>query len=256
MKKVLFLLLLCAALPAARATEAPAPFTQDVDAALAYAKESGLPVLLDFSGSDWCGWCKRMQTEVFVKETWKTWAATSLVTVLLDFPSDETLVPEAWRPRNRMLAAAYGVEAFPTFVLLAPGGGEEIARPETGPATTAESFVRDVRVALVEADPAALDAALGPEDAKTFASLKARVKQIEEEGAATAAAANAEIAEWEKKLEEAKANAPDTFEALRAQALSELTAKRRDRVARNRALAAEYAEALERLSALREKLAR
>ena len=35
-------------------------WTQDLDAAKKLAKEKDLPMLINFSGSDWCGWCKRM----------------------------------------------------------------------------------------------------------------------------------------------------------------------------------------------------
>ena len=84
---------LCAAAPAfaepvpAEGAEAGA-FLQDVDAARALAKEKGLPLLLDFTGSDWCGYCQWMDREVFSKDEWKAWAATGIVAAMIDFPAD------------------------------------------------------------------------------------------------------------------------------------------------------------------------
>ena len=256
------ILLAAALLAAAPAFAEPVPaegaavgaFTQDVDAAKALAKEKGLPLLLDFTGSDWCGWCKLMDRQVFSQDAWKEWAATGIVLATIDFPSDETLVPEKYRERNRKLSDRYDVNGFPTFVLLSPDG-EEIGRLGASPDATPEKFVAQVRAALVEADPAALAAALSPGEAEEFARLKARVKAIESGDAVEGAAElKAKIEAWQKKLDEAKKNAPDTVRALQSEAVAELMPLQREANEKRRGLAAEYTKAVERLGELRAKL--
>ena len=252
---------LCAAAPAfaepvpAEGAEVGA-FTQDVDAAKALAKEKGLPLLLDFTGSDWCGWCKLMDRQVFSQDAWKEWAATSIVLATIDFPSDESLVPDGFRERNRKLSDQYGIEGYPTYVLLS-AEGEEVGRLGASRDASPEKFVAQIRAALVEADPAALAAALSPEEAEEFARLKARVKAIES-GDAVEGAAELErkIEEWQKRLDAAKKDAPDTVRALQSEAIAELTPLQRDVNAKRRALADEYGKAVERLDALRAKLAK
>ncbi len=252
---------LCAAVPVfaepvpAEGAE-PGVFTQDVDAAKALAKEKGLPLLLDFTGSDWCGWCKLMERQVFSQDAWKAWAATNIVLATIDFPSDESLVPEKYRARNAKLSDQYDVDGYPTYVLLSPDG-EEVGRLGASRDATPEKFVAQVRAALVEADPAAIAAALSPGEAEEFARLKARVKAIEDGDAVEGAAELEEkIEAWQKKLDEAKKTAPETVSALQSEAVAELTKLRRDVNAKRRALADEYAKAVERLDALRAKFAK
>ena len=108
---------------------------------------------------------------------------------------------------------------------------------------------------MIEADPAKLAAALPPEEAEEFARLKARVKAIESGDAVEGAAELEEkIQAWQKRLDEAKENAPDTIRDLQSQAVAELTPLQREVNAKRRGLAAEYAKAVERLDELRAKL--
>lgn len=69
-------------------------FTHDYEAALAYAEENELPVMLVFTGSDWCGWCKIMDKNVFTKPEWRDYAEETIVQVWLDYPRNKELVPE------------------------------------------------------------------------------------------------------------------------------------------------------------------
>ena len=223
-----------------------------LDAARALAKEKGLPLLLDFTGSDWCGYCQWMDREVFSKDEWKAWAATGIVAAMIDFPADAASASE----RSVELYRRYEVQGFPTYVLLSPDG-EEVGRLGWSRDASPEKFVAQVRAALVEADPAALAAALSPEEAEEFARLKARVKAIESGDAIEGAAELEEkIEAWQKKLDEAKENAPDTIRDLQSKAVAELTPLQRDVNAKRRALADEYGRAVERLDALRAKLAK
>lgn len=238
--------------PVAAATAAEAAPPDDVAAAAALARERGLPLLLHFT-ADWCGYCRLMERQVFSRDAWKSWAATGVVVAAVALPaSADDPVPDSVRD----LAVRYGIEGVPTYVLLSTNG-VELARWSWRGVETPEAFARKIRTVLVESDPAALAAALSPEEAEEFARLKARVAAIESGDAVEGRAElEARIEAWQKRLDEAKANAPDTVRALQSEAVAELTPLQRDVNAKRRALAAEYARAVERLEALRAKLAK
>ena len=82
----------------------PGEWTHDWDAATTAAKEKGMPVFVNFTGSDWCPWCKILERQVFSQQEWSSWARRNVYLVRLDFPKDEKRVPEKYRGRNRELA--------------------------------------------------------------------------------------------------------------------------------------------------------
>ncbi len=96
----------------------------DYDQALKVAAEKQRPVLVDFTGSDWCGWCIRLDKEVFSQEGFKSYARENLVLLKLDFPRRIKL-PKEEADRNQALAGKFGVQGFPTIVLLGPDGQEK-----------------------------------------------------------------------------------------------------------------------------------
>ena len=95
----------------------------DYPAALAQAANENKMVLLDFTGSDWCGWCIKLQKDTFSKPEFKKFAEQSLVLVELDFPRGKTQSDEL-KKQNEDLAEKFGVQGFPTLVLLDPQGKE------------------------------------------------------------------------------------------------------------------------------------
>lgn len=124
-------------------------FTADFEAAKKESAEKKLPMMLDFTGSDWCYWCKVMDRQVFAEKEWKDWAAKNLVCVTVDFPRDEGRQTVLERSRNAKLAREHKVNGFPTFVFLKAGGGEEIARTGCpGRDATPAKFIAEVRRAL------------------------------------------------------------------------------------------------------------
>ena len=96
---------------------------EDYEEAKALAVSLDRPMLLDFAGSDWCGWCMKLEEDVFSKEAFETYAEENLVLVLLDFPRNKPQSDEL-RAQNAGLKAALGVGGFPTVVLLSPDGKE------------------------------------------------------------------------------------------------------------------------------------
>lgn len=89
----------------------------DFEQAKRLAAEQQQPILANFSGSDWCGWCIKLDREVFSKQAFQDYAEDSLVLFLADFPTSKTLPPEQVK-QNRGLAERYGVRGFPTILLL------------------------------------------------------------------------------------------------------------------------------------------
>ena len=91
--------------------------------ALEKAKAEKKMVLMDFTGSDWCGWCIKMDKEVFSTPEFKDYAKDNLVLVELDFPRQKYISPQT-KKQNAELQAQYKVEGFPTLVVLDADGKE------------------------------------------------------------------------------------------------------------------------------------
>ena len=123
-------------------------WTMDLDAAKKVAVEKQLPILLDFSGSDWCGWCKLMEESVFSKPEWAEYAGEHIMMVLVDFPEDKSLVPEKYVARNNELKEEYGISGFPTFIIIAADGETELGRLSAGRDKTPASFIAEVEATL------------------------------------------------------------------------------------------------------------
>ncbi len=92
--------------------------------ALAKARAENKRVLANFTGSDWCGGCIQMEREVLTRADFAAHATNHLVLLKIDFPRKVRL-PEDQARINEELANEYRIEAFPTFLLLAPDGSEQ-----------------------------------------------------------------------------------------------------------------------------------
>ena len=91
----------------------------DFDAAQARARSENKPLLIDFTGSDWCPPCIRLRKQVFSKLEFADYAAKNLVLLEVDFPKRKTL-PPTQQAANDTVARKFGVEGFPTLILLSP----------------------------------------------------------------------------------------------------------------------------------------
>jgi len=91
----------------------------DYKEGLAAAKESQKNMMVLFTGSDWCIWCKRLQADILQKEEFKTFAKENLILVELDFPRENKPSQEVQEER-KALAAKYEIRGYPTLVLLSP----------------------------------------------------------------------------------------------------------------------------------------
>ena len=98
-------------------------WSADFPQALAQAKADGKMVLLDFTGSDWCGWCIKFDHDVLSTAQFTAYARNKLELVLVDFPRAKPQ-SNALKQANRELAKRYNVNGFPTFVLVDYAGNE------------------------------------------------------------------------------------------------------------------------------------
>jgi len=80
-------------------------------------------VLINFTGSDWCGWCIKLRSEVFSTPEFNAFAERHLSLVEVDFPS-RTPISAQQRAINKGLANRYGIQGYPTIVLLNSKGNE------------------------------------------------------------------------------------------------------------------------------------
>ena len=125
MVSVMKALLLCLALGLA-SLQASDIWSTDYEASIAQAAASKKAILLEFTGSDWCPPCMKQNKDVFEQTAFEDYAKDKLVLVKLDFPRRKEQDP-ALKERNQKLSTQYGVEGFPTIILLSPEG-KELAR--------------------------------------------------------------------------------------------------------------------------------
>ena len=114
----------------------------DFDAAKTKAVQEEKSLLVNFTGSDWCGWCIRLVEEVFSKDAFEKGVEDKFVLVELDFPRDKSEMSEETITQNEKLQSAYAVSGFPTIFLM-DGKGRPFARTgylEGGPAPYLESL--------------------------------------------------------------------------------------------------------------------
>ncbi len=94
----------------------PDIWTTDVAKALERAAKEKKDVLMDFTGSDWCGWCIKLDGEVFSQEAFIKEAPAQFVFVKLDFPRKTSLPPDL-KKQNQEWLDKFGVQGFPTIIL-------------------------------------------------------------------------------------------------------------------------------------------
>lgn len=128
------LLLNALVVPRAAYAQAKPGWTENQAAGLQDAKAGNKLVLMDFTGSDWCGWCKKLDKEVFSTPEFQEYAKKNLVLVELDFPQRKPIALET-RKQNEALAKQYRVQGFPTVIVLNAEGKQvgELGYMEGGP---------------------------------------------------------------------------------------------------------------------------
>lgn len=96
----------------------------DFDEAAKLSQQNKKPILANFTGSDWCGYCIKLDKAVFNTKEFKKWADKNVILLKLDFPR-KTKLPEALQKQNSALQQAFGVRGYPTVWLFEVGDGED-----------------------------------------------------------------------------------------------------------------------------------
>jgi len=121
-----------AAIPSSGPTT-PTGWYDDYDLALKAAQTDQKKLYILFTGSDWCGWCKKLKADVLDTNSFKEFAAGKLILLYIDLPSPKVKMSEELRKTNRELTEKFRVRGFPTSVLL-DAQGEEISKISGAPA--------------------------------------------------------------------------------------------------------------------------
>jgi thioredoxin-related protein len=198
----------------------------DFEAAKKQAAAEKKDILVDFTGSDWCGWCVKLDKEVFSTEAFK--AQKDFVLVALDFPRRKE-VPADQKAKNEALMTRWGVRGFPTIILTnakgepyartgyQPGGPEkylphlaELRKQNTAAGIKAfgEEQAKLAAAAAKDAERAAkLKAAI---DARDFAA----VEKVVDEGAAGATGDRLSMLHFQKAMLSIRVNPENRERAL------------------------------------------
>jgi len=117
----LFLFAAAVSLVFAAFARAESDWQHDYTKAQEDAKANHKLLFLNFTGSDWCGWCIKLDKDIFSQQQFKNYAHDNLVLVELDFPRKKSQATEE-RKQNMQLAQQYEVLGFPTIVVLNSNG--------------------------------------------------------------------------------------------------------------------------------------
>ena len=122
-------------------------WSEDLSKALEQAKKENKPVLVEFTGSDWCPPCKMMRKEVFSKSEFVDAASKKFILVEIDMPRGNEEVAK----KNRPLVEKYKVDGYPT-VLLLDAAGKEFGRFYASEHPKTEDFLKRLDKELEKKD--------------------------------------------------------------------------------------------------------
>jgi len=158
-------------------------WTRDLDAAKKLAQESDLPMLLNFTGSDWCQYCQTMRENVFSHPSWQEFAGRRFVLVTIDRPEDVALVPKRYRERNATLFQEHKIEGVPTYIVLDSDGGSVLARLSVPQPVDVNVFSRQLASVLRHrpTEQARFISELSPDQQKRYNELLAKGEETRQE---------------------------------------------------------------------------
>jgi len=133
MKTILITLLAATAFWQVNAAEST--WLTDLPKAQAQAKAENKIVLMDFTGSDWCGWCIKFKKEVLDTPEFQDYAAKNVVLVEVDFPNKKPQSADL-KKANDALKTKYQIQGYPTLVVLDKDGkeiGRQVGYSKGGP---------------------------------------------------------------------------------------------------------------------------
>ena len=168
-KKVLVCILACGLAAATfgvkMSDSVPKGWNEDYAAACETAKKEGKLVLLAFSGSDWCGWCMKMEKEIYSNKAFIAGVKKRFVPVLIDSPQNKEILSPLAKKQNAKLVKEFDVHGYPSTVVARPNG-EVVKRfggyRQGGP----QAFLDELNAAADAAGPAKAAAGNAPDDKK------------------------------------------------------------------------------------------
>jgi len=153
----------------------------DMEAAKTQAAKEKKDLLLDFTGSDWCGWCIKLNEEVFSKEPFKAGTKDKFVLVELDFPQKKELDAKL-KEQNKTLQEKMNIQGFPT-IILCDATGKPYAKTGYQPGGP-EKYVKsldELQAVRVKRDQAFADAAKAKDDTEKAKCLVTGLKTMDDE---------------------------------------------------------------------------
>jgi len=118
---------------------------EDYDAVKERAVALERPILMWFTGSDWCIWCKRLEDEHLSRDVFKTFAKENLVLLKLDFPRNIAQSDEL-KAQNQTLREAWNINGYPTLIMTQVDGSPLGQRGYLQ--QSPEAFVADLRAMM------------------------------------------------------------------------------------------------------------
>ena len=96
----------------------------EMNKAIEISQKTNKPIMLFFTGSDWCGWCKKLVKEVYKTSEFNTWAKKNVVLVEVDFPRRSKLASEL-TAQNNSLKQIFQPRGYPTVYFAKPVKGAD-----------------------------------------------------------------------------------------------------------------------------------
>lgn len=97
----------------------PITWHTDMNTAFDLATKENKKLMLFFTGSDWCGWCIKLQKEVLKTPVFEEWAKEKMVLVELDFPRRTMQSPDL-KNQNHQMQQMFKVRGYPSVVFVSP----------------------------------------------------------------------------------------------------------------------------------------
>ena len=125
----------------ARSASADEAWINNLEKAKEVAKAEGKSILMNFTGSDWCGFCKIIDGKVLSKEEFTSKASEKYVLLTVDFPTPKIEQSAELKAQNQELKTKFGIRGFPTFVITDAEVNEK-KRNVGAPAQDTEGFLK------------------------------------------------------------------------------------------------------------------
>ena len=143
----------------------PKGWNEDYAAACETAKKENKLILLAFSGSDWCGWCVKMEKDIYSDKKFIAGVKKKFVPVMIDNPRNKEILSPLARRQNEKLVKEFRVSGYPSTMIARPTG--EVVRRFSGYKRNGpQAFLDELNAAADAAGPANAAAGNAPADKK------------------------------------------------------------------------------------------